>query len=96
MTGPYTVDKALDEYLNFLREDGRADLAIKDANYRIDAFIRPALGKFEVAALKPEQLRHWRADMAKANHACAPTRKRRNSIARRKTSAPARQLPTEF
>lgn len=66
ITGPYTVNKALDDYLDYLRSEGRADSAVKDAAYRINAFIRPTLGKFEVAALKPEQLRHWRADLAKA------------------------------
>ena len=33
---------------------------------RINAFIRPTLGKLEVAALKAEQLRRWRADLASA------------------------------
>ena len=29
ITGPYTVDKALDDYLEFLGSEGRAELAIK-------------------------------------------------------------------
>jgi integrase len=66
MSGPYTVNKALDDYLEYLRSEGRAESAIKDAKYRIDAFIRPTLGRFEVADLKPDQLRRWRADLAKA------------------------------
>ena len=65
-TGPYTVDDAADDYLAFLESEGRDNAAIKDATYRIDAFIRPTLGKFEVDALKPDQLRKWRADLAKA------------------------------
>jgi integrase len=65
-TGPYTVNRAADDYLDYLRSEGRSDAAIKDASYRIEAFIRPTLGRFEVAALKPDQLRRWRADLAKA------------------------------
>jgi integrase len=65
-SGPYTVSRACDDYLEFLRSDGRTDAAIKDARYRIEAFIRPTLGKFEVAALEPKQLRSWRAGLAKA------------------------------
>jgi integrase len=66
ISGPYTVNKALDDYLEFLRSDGRDDSAIKDAGYRIDAFIRPTLGKFDVAVLEAKQLRRWRAEIAKA------------------------------
>lgn len=65
-TGPYTVDKAADDYLDFLRSEGRNHAAIVDAENRINAFIRPRLGRFEVAALKPDQLRRWRGDLAKA------------------------------
>jgi integrase len=64
--GPYTVNKAADDYVEFLRSEGRNDSAIRDAATRIKAFIRPALGRFEVAALKPDQLRRWRAELAKA------------------------------
>ena len=64
--GPYTVDAAGDDYLAYLRNEGRDDAAIRDATWRIDAFIRPALGKFKVASLTPAQLRTWRADLAKA------------------------------
>lgn len=62
--GPYTVDAAADAYLAYLRADGRDDSAIRDARYRIDAFIRPTLGKFEVASLTATQLRNWRAGLA--------------------------------
>jgi integrase len=64
-TGPYTVDRACDDYLEHLKTDGRSEAAIKDATYRINAHIRPALGKCEVAALEPKQLRAWRADLAR-------------------------------
>jgi integrase len=76
-TGPYTVAAACDDYIAFLKTDGRSDSAIKDASYRIDAFIRPTLGKFEVAALQAQQLREWRADVAKA----APRLRTRNGEA---------------
>lgn len=65
-TGPYTVNRAMDDYLDYLRSEGRSEAAVKDATYRIDAFIRPTLGAFEVAELKSDQLRHWRAGLAKA------------------------------
>ena len=38
--GPLTVARACDDYLAFLRHDGRSDAAIRDATYRIEAFIR--------------------------------------------------------
>jgi integrase len=66
-SGPYLVGTAMDDYLNFLRGEGRSEAAVKDAAYRIDAFIRPTLGDFEVATLTAAQLRRWRADLAKAS-----------------------------
>ena len=65
-TGPYTVGQALDAYLRFLENDGRSEAAIKDACYRIEAFIRPALGNAEVAAVKAERLRQWRDELSEA------------------------------
>jgi integrase len=64
--GPYSVSKACDDYLDYLRSEGRSDAAIKDATYRVEAFIRPALGALEVMKLRASQLRRWRADLAKA------------------------------
>src|SRR5262249_17534878 len=43
MTGPYTVAKAMDDYIAFLRADGRPESAIKDAESRDRSFIRPQL-----------------------------------------------------
>lgn len=63
--GPYTVNEAADDYLEYLRGEGRGDAAIGDAKYRIDAFIRPSLGKFEVVTLSVDQLRRWRSGLAK-------------------------------
>jgi integrase len=65
-TGPYTVGHALDAYLKFLETDGRSKAAIKDACYRIEAFIRPALGNAEVASLRAERLRQWRDELSEA------------------------------
>jgi integrase len=64
--GRYTVGHACDDYLAFLQSEGRTAAAVRDAAYRIDAFIRPLLGRLEVAALKAERLRRWRADLASA------------------------------
>jgi integrase len=64
--GPYTVDQAADDYLQYLRDEGRDEAAIKDATWRINAFIRPTLGKCKVAGLDVEHLRRWRTNLAKA------------------------------
>jgi integrase len=64
--GPYTVNRAADDYLAFLATDGRTEAAIRDARYRIDAHIRPALGARPVAALQSGELRRWRSNLAKA------------------------------
>jgi integrase len=52
--------------MEFLEGDGRSKAAIKDATYRIEAFIRPALGEIEVASLTAERLRKWRDELSKA------------------------------
>src|SRR4051794_29625681 len=49
--GSYTIADAMDEYIRHLESDGRSESAIKDARYRDQAFIRPILGKEEVATL---------------------------------------------
>jgi integrase len=64
--GRYTVNQAADDYLAYLRNEGRDDAAVKDASWRIEAFIRPTLGSVAVAALSTEQLRDWRARLARA------------------------------
>lgn len=65
-SGPVTVSDILDGYLRFLEGEGRSRHAIADTRHRIDAFIRPKLGKASVGTLTAERLRHWRDDMAKA------------------------------
>src|SRR5206468_5989589 len=48
ITGPFTVAKAMDNYIAFLKADGRPESAIKDAEHRDRAFIRPKLGDLEL------------------------------------------------
>jgi integrase len=58
--GPYTVAVAMDDYFQFLENDGRGTHTIRDARYRDKAFIRPKLGDMEVATLTADGLRRWR------------------------------------
>jgi integrase len=64
-SGPLTVSVVLDEYLKFLDGQGRSRHSLASSRYRIEAFIRPQLGKISVGALTAERLRHWRDEMAK-------------------------------
>jgi integrase len=64
--GPLIVSDVLDSYLRMLEGEGRSRHAIQDAKYRIEAFIRPKLGKTSIGALRTERLRHLRDDLAKA------------------------------
>jgi integrase len=58
--GGYTVADAMDDYLLFLKSDGRSEHAIRDARYRDQAFIRADLGNLKLAALTGDRLRRWR------------------------------------
>jgi integrase len=82
--GPLTVARACDDYLAFLRHDGRSDAAIRDAVYRIEAFIRPTLGRREVQSLKADELRRWRDQIANT-----PARLRTRNGAKQKHRAGA-------
>lgn len=62
----FAVDHALDRYLTALERDGRSEAAIKDARWRANALIRPALGAIEVAALSAEQIKRWRDGLVRA------------------------------
>jgi integrase len=64
--GPYTVAQAMDAYVEYLESDGRSKAAVKDAEYRDRAFIRPQLGDLELASLTADKLRQWRDTLAKA------------------------------
>lgn len=61
--GPYTVRKALDDYL--AHQLGRRK-SVKDARQRADAFILPELGDLDTAKLSPKRLRDWLSSMAKS------------------------------
>lgn len=61
--GPYTVARAVADYLHFLEASARDH---KGPRTRANALILPALGDIEVAALTSDRLRKWLADLAKA------------------------------
>jgi integrase len=61
-TGPLHVSSAIDSYIEFLESNRRSG---REARYAADAFILPALGKFEVASLTTDQIRKWHLDLAK-------------------------------
>jgi integrase len=64
--GAYTVANAMDDYLRFLENDGRALHSVRDTRYRIEASIRPHLGSVKLVALTTDRLRRWRDELAKA------------------------------
>lgn len=61
-TAPFTVDRALDEYLARLEAEHSKSLA--DARNRVENLIRPALGAKLVSDLDREALTRWRNDIA--------------------------------
>jgi integrase len=64
--GPLTVSEILDDYLRFLDGEGRSRHSLASTKYRVEAFIRPQLGRVAAGALTAERLRHWRDEIAKA------------------------------
>jgi integrase len=62
ITGPFTVDAAMADYLLFLESHRKT---ADDARYRYGAFIQRPLGKIEIAALTAKKIRAWHADLAK-------------------------------
>jgi integrase len=63
---PLTVAAAWDEYIAFLKTDGRTVSAIKDAEGQYNAFIGRKLGEVEVAELTNKKLKAWRDGLASA------------------------------
>lgn len=59
--GPFTVAKAIEEYLEFLKKNRKS---ADDARYRANAFILPELGDDEVEALTTDRLRRWHEGLA--------------------------------
>ena len=60
--GPYTVQKAIEEYLDDYKV--RSGLALQEMEYVINAHILPELGDVEVAKLTAERLRKWHSSLA--------------------------------
>lgn len=60
-SGPKTVGDALDSYIDFLKTERKS---ADEAEYSIDAFIRPTLGKTKLNSLTTEQIRKWLKDVA--------------------------------
>jgi integrase len=63
ITGPFTVDAAVQEYLAFAEANRKS---ADDMRYRYEAFIKEPLGNIEVAALKAKKIRDWHAELAKS------------------------------
>jgi len=59
--GPYTVGRALDDYLEFLNRERKTG---KSTRYGVEALIRPKLGDIEVAKLTTERVERWRNEIA--------------------------------
>jgi integrase len=60
--GSLTVAGALDRYVEYLEREKKS---ARDARYRIDALITPALGKVEVSKLTADTIRDWRDSLVK-------------------------------
>jgi integrase len=60
LTGPYTVRKAIDDYLTAQARKSSTG----DARTRADALILPELGNIDVAGLTASRVRKWLADLA--------------------------------
>lgn len=56
--GPYTVADATADYLRHLKSDGRSEVAIRDAEYKIG--LASAIATVKTSALTSERLRRWR------------------------------------
>ncbi len=84
--GPYTVNDAIDDYLNHLRRHGKT---VKDTTYRANALILPQLGKVDAAKLTLTKVRAWLDEVA-----AAPPRLRRNADEVKKGVAKARKIDT--
>lgn len=63
VTGPLTVQAAVEVYLEFLESNRKSAV---DARHRARAHIYPILGNVEAASLTTDMLRKWHAGLAKA------------------------------
>jgi integrase len=64
--GPYTVDKALDDYFTWLEGEGRGEKNIADAKAKAKTHIRPKLGNVRLDRLTAKQISDWLHALAKA------------------------------
>jgi integrase len=64
-SGAYVVGDAVDDYLRFLANDGRASHSVRDTRHRVEAFIRPQLGSIKLSTLTTDRLRRWRDEVVK-------------------------------
>jgi integrase len=62
-TKPLTVADAIEAYIEFLETNRKSG---REGRYAANAFILPALGKVEVAALTTDQIRTWLTKLAKS------------------------------
>jgi len=78
-SGPYTVGKALDDYLeDYRRRGGKAADAVQ---YAVDAHVRPTLGEIAVGKLSARRLQDWHRRIAEQ-----PRRVRTKANAAQKTA----------
>ena len=61
-SGPYTVEDAVGDYVEFLKNNRRTG---DDVRVRMAAHVSPTLGRIAVAKLTTERLRKWQADLVK-------------------------------
>lgn len=80
--GPYTVQRAIDDYIAYLQASGKD---YKNARHRAYAHIVPALGNVEVAALTSARLRQWLSDIAHKRAANDEEQSRRNKTTANRT-----------
>ena len=62
-SGPYSVADAIRDYLEEIRTEKKSD-AVRDAEYRFNAFVLPELGKLSCEALTRDRLLKWRNTQA--------------------------------
>ncbi|MGF1628546.1 MAG: tyrosine-type recombinase/integrase [Kiloniellaceae bacterium] len=63
-TGPYTVADAMADYIEAMKQDGKA--SAYDAEKRAEAVILPDLGNIAAADLTTADIKHWRDRLARA------------------------------
>jgi integrase len=94
ITGPYTVDRAMADYMSAIEGTRKSADAV---GHQIRAFISKPLGKIEVSALTADKVREWHKGLSKlpprlrtkkdAPQAYAPLGKDEESKRRRQSSA---------